>query len=467
MKKVIYFLLIAIFFLAIDVSAKPSVKHRPIVMRAKSEIAIEQNYFHLNLQFNRKPTSHVFFLDNPNRLVIDVQGAALLTKFHGHADKIVVTNIRTGTHDNGVLRIVFDLRKKLPYHVAQIGNTIAVAIGTKPASVVKKKSIVIKPKIEKIIPPMVAPVKKVPVIEPKTILPTTPASTPTSPITSATQAAAEKKMTPVSIPEETLPEPSKSSLQKIVVVIDPGHGGKDPGAEGIGKVKEKDVVLAIAQDMAKTINKNSAFHAVLTRDGDYFLTLRERIKIASENHANFFVAIHADAFTKGFNYSPGASVFVLSQRGATSEAARFLAEKENESELGHKIEDKSFSLRSILVDLAQTATISTSLDVGLTVLDELIKVCDLHSSKVEQAGFVVLKSVDIPSMLIETGFISDPEEELKLKDPTYQIKLADALATGIENYFIKRPPQGTILSERQNRNQRASLGDTLNLSGKI
>lgn len=232
----------------------------------------------------------------------------------------------------------------------------------------------------------------------------------------------------------------------IVVVIDPGHGGKDPGATGNHGVREKDVVFCVARYLQAEINKTRGFKAVLTRKGDYFLSLRQRLDIAHRYNADMFIAIHADAFKAGSGHSHGASVFALSQRGATSEAARWLADRENESELGQAMSDKSSVLRSVLIDLAQTATIGASLEIGNAILNQLEYFSHLHSSRVEQAAFVVLKSPDIPSLLVETGFLSDPHEEAKLRDPGYQKKLANALSNGIEDYFVARPLPGTYLS---------------------
>lgn len=236
------------------------------------------------------------------------------------------------------------------------------------------------------------------------------------------------------------------NLRDIIVVIDPGHGGMDPGAVGYKGTREKDVVLAVAKILQNTINKVKGFRAVLTRDSDYFITLRQRLGIAHRYKADMFIAIHADAYNSPTAH--GASVFALSQRGATSEAARWLAEKENASELGHTISDKNPLLRSVLIDLAQAATIHASLEIGEAMLQELGSISHLHSQRVEQAAFVVLKSPDIPSLLVETGFISDSYEESRLCDAKYQQKIATCLATGVTEYFMRRPPQGTYLKDR-------------------
>lgn len=230
---------------------------------------------------------------------------------------------------------------------------------------------------------------------------------------------------------------NQPKTRPIIIIIDPGHGGKDPGAVGIHNTKEKNVVLAIAKDLQQKLNSQPNTKAVLTRNGDYFIPLRTRLKIARQYHGDLFISIHADAYMN--TYAQGASVYALSLRGATSEAARFLAKKENESELGHVIANKNPVLQSVLVDLTQTASITASLDVGYTVIHELAKLTKLHHDVVEQAAFVVLKEPDIPSLLVETGFISNASEELKLCNIQYQEKIAAALSSGIEDYFANHP----------------------------
>lgn len=236
-------------------------------------------------------------------------------------------------------------------------------------------------------------------------------------------------------------------LRDVIVVIDPGHGGKDPGAIGMGRSAEKHVVLAIAIKLKQLIDKQPGMRAVLTRNGDYYVGLRERMSIARRDNADIFIAIHADAF-KNPN-SNGASVFALSPRGATSEAARWLAEKENHSELGgvnlSSLDDQNGIIRTVLLDLSQTATIGASLQMGSRVLRGLDTITTLHNNKVEQARFVVLKSPDIPSILIETGFISNPREERNLTSPAYQARLTQAIFQGLKGYFMTYPPHGSRL----------------------
>ncbi|MEW6354455.1 MAG: N-acetylmuramoyl-L-alanine amidase [Pseudomonadota bacterium] len=246
-------------------------------------------------------------------------------------------------------------------------------------------------------------------------------------------------------PDPAPPEPAR----EIVIAIDAGHGGEDPGARGRHGTLEKDVVLAIARKLEKLVNKEPGMRAVMIRDGDYYVSLRNRINKARAQKADMFISIHADAF-----FTPdarGSSVYVLSERGATNEAARWLASRENAADLvgGVSLDDKDELLASVLLDLSQTATIEASLDVGANVLEALKQLGHVHKPRVEQAGFVVLKSPDIPSILVETAFISNPREEAKLRDARHQQTLAQAIMNGIYAYFTKHPLPGSILAERE------------------
>ena len=237
----------------------------------------------------------------------------------------------------------------------------------------------------------------------------------------------------------------KPSLRDVVVVIDPGHGGHDPGAKGPHHALEKDIVLAIAKLLKHLIEKQPGMRVVLTRDDDRYVGLRKRLQFAHQSNADVFISIHADAYSRETIH--GASVFALSQRGATSEAARWLAEKENYSELGgvdlRSLDDRDGMVRVVLLDLAQTATISASLKLGAVVLKNLDSVGSLHHSTVEQARFVVLKSPDTPSILVETGFISNPTDARNLTNAHHQMKLAQAIFTGLKRYFSINPPHRT------------------------
>ena len=243
----------------------------------------------------------------------------------------------------------------------------------------------------------------------------------------------------------------------IVIAIDAGHGGEDPGAHGHRGTREKDVVLAIARRLEQLVKEEPGMRPVMIRNGDYYISLRKRIKKAREYRADLFISIHADAF-----HNPkarGSSVYALSKRGASSEAAKWLANSENEADLigGVSLDDKDDLLASVLLDLSQTATIEASLDIGNDILGGLKQISKVHKSRVQQAGFVVLKSPDIPSVLVETAFISNPAEERKLLSASYQQKMARAMMRGIRTYFTRYPPEGTLLAH----SHKIQRGETL------
>ncbi len=235
----------------------------------------------------------------------------------------------------------------------------------------------------------------------------------------------------------------------VIIAIDAGHGGEDPGAIGRGGTREKDVVLAIARTLAEVIDREPGMHAVLTRDGDYFIALRERIRRARAAKADLFVSIHADSVLD--REVAGASVYVLSEKGASNEAARWLAERENAADLkgGIKLDDKDNVLASVLLDLSQTASIGSSAEAAAQVLAAIERVGDVRKPRVQQAGFVVLKSPDIPSMLVETAYISNPSEERRLASDAHQQQLATAIFEGVRAYFEASPPDGTRFALRK------------------
>ncbi|RMF17002.1 MAG: AMIN domain-containing protein [Gammaproteobacteria bacterium] len=281
----------------------------------------------------------------------------------------------------------------------------------------------------------------------------------------------EGKETAAPTPVKTLE--TLSGKRDVIVAIDAGHGGEDPGAIGPGRLREKDVVLSIARKLQAEINRKQGFKAILTRKGDYFIPLRKRTQLARERGADLFVSIHADAFTDP--RAAGASVFTLSRRGASSSMARFLAETENQSDLiggvdgGVSLEDKDDLLKTVLVDLSQTSSMNFSDTAGRKVLSRMRHVAHLHKPTVEKAGFVVLKIPDIPSILVETGFISNPGEARKLKQSAYQSKLARAVAQGVVDYFDEHPVPGTWLAWQKDlklqkqaaQHYRVRRGDTL------
>ncbi|MCB1843136.1 MAG: N-acetylmuramoyl-L-alanine amidase [Halioglobus sp.] len=257
------------------------------------------------------------------------------------------------------------------------------------------------------------------------------------------------------------------SGRDIVVAIDPGHGGHDPGAIGRGKTREKNIALSVSKLLAEKINAQPGMKAILTRDSDVYVDLRNRMEIARRNKADLFVSVHADAVDDP--RPQGSSVYVLSLKGASDEAAKRLAERENASALvgGVSLADKDPVLASVLLDLSQNAALSASIDVGDKVIGELARMGPVHRNKVQQAGLLVLKSPDVPSILVETAFISNPGEEKRLRSDSHQRRLADAILAGIGNYFYANPPPDTRIALNQKRSPDSPLqhvivrGDTL------
>ena len=247
----------------------------------------------------------------------------------------------------------------------------------------------------------------------------------------------------------------------IVVAIDAGHGGEDPGAIGKSGTREKDIALAVARRLADRINAEPGMHAVLTRNGDYFVEFRERIKRARDQNADIFVSVHADAFVN--RSVRGSSVYVLSTRRASNEAVRILADRENAADLigGVSLDDKSDVLATVLLDLSQNASISASRDAATHVLEELDRVGQLKKSDVQHASLIVLTAPDVPSMLVETAYISNPEEERRLRDPAYQAKLAGAIHAGVRRYFQENPPPGTRMAAAAARKRAGSTSETI------
>ena len=238
------------------------------------------------------------------------------------------------------------------------------------------------------------------------------------------------------------------TMRPLVIAIDAGHGGQDPGARGGKGTREKDVTLAIARELARQVNATPGLKAYLTRDTDVFIPLAQRYQKARAAKADLFVSIHADAFTNPD--ANGSSVFVLSQRGASSQAARWLANQENAADLvgGVRLQDKDNTLASVLLDLSQSATMKASEDIAGHVLSGLKKLGKTHKASVERANFVVLRSPDVPSMLVETAFITNPAEERRLNDPRHRTDLARAILDGVNTYFTRQPPPGTLYAAR-------------------
>ncbi|AZC28562.1 N-acetylmuramoyl-L-alanine amidase [Pseudomonas chlororaphis] len=382
------------------------------------------------------PVQHsVFTLTAPDRLVIDINGATLGGPLNVSTANTPITAMRSAQRTPSDLRVVVDLKKAVTPKSftlapnAQYGNRLVVDLFDNPADAAPT-------------PPPAPNVATVPAV------PVTPAK-----------------------PEIKLP-PAPAGKRDIVVVIDAGHGGEDPGASGSRGQHEKDVVLAIARELQRQINGLKGFRAELTRTGDYFIPLRGRTEIARKKGADLFVSIHADAAPSSAAF--GASVFALSDRGATSETARWLADSENRSDLiggagNVSLDDKDRMLAGVLLDLSMTASLTSSLNVGQKVLSNIGRVTPLHKQRVEQAGFMVLKSPDIPSILVETGFISNANEASKLATTSHQQALARSISSGVRQFFQQNPPPGTYIAWLRDsgkiaqgpRDHRVSPGETL------
>jgi len=350
-----------------------------------------------------RPAEHsLFLLDNPSRLVVDIKGAKLGRRLDNLAlVDTPIKGIRSGVRDGRDLRIVFDLSK-----------------------------------------------------------PVNPRSFPLSDNDQYGHRLVIDLYDELGRSEKTTADTlvTKGAPRPVIIAIDAGHGGEDPGAIGPGGIQEKRVVFAISSALKQLVDSEQGFKAEMVRTGDYYIPLRERTDIARHKRADLFVSIHADAFNKPA--ARGASVFALSSSGATSETARYLAQRENQADLiggvgNVKLSDKDQVLAGVLLDLSMTATLSSSLDVGKEVLGRMGNVANLHKKHVEQAGFVVLKSPDIPSILVETGFISNPMEARQLADPAYQQRMARAIFSGIKEYYQSNPPPGTWLA----LNRRQDSGD--------
>ena len=390
-------------------------------------VSHDENSARLVFDLDAHANYNTFTLSNPERLVIDFNNFS-------QRNKLIIPSlintpiqaVRYAAYDRHTLRIVLDLAHEVKYETQTLGpnksypHRLVVDLSYSPTQADQ---------------PLQA--QNTPVTQPQ--LETVAASN-----TSPAKVIKSNKVLP---------------RRDIVIAIDAGHGGQDSGAIGKSGTKEKDVVLSIAKRLATLVDKEPGMRSYLTRDKDVFISLRQRIRRARENGADMFISIHADAFHN--RRARGSSVYVLSERGASSEAAQILADRENASDLagGISLEDKDDLLASVLLDLSQTASLEASLEVANTVLSGLKRVGHVHKKQVESAAFVVLKSPDIPSVLVETAFISNPEEEQKLRNSNHQYKLARAMMVGIRHYFQRNPLPGTGAPQQHI----VSRGDTLSM----
>lgn len=393
------------------------------------------DYTRITLESAKPITYTMLTLKDPDRLVLDLENVELGATLKALTDKILssdpyIKQVRVANFKPGVVRLVVDLKSEVKPSLFALP----------PAGEYKHRLVLdVYPPQD----PLMAMLQERE--QPAEAAPAEPGGY--VPPDKAIEVAVSEIPTINQTPVQNLPKslgnktPAAGEMMRLITVaIDAGHGGEDPGARGASGTHEKDVTLAIAKKLKAMIDAEPNMRGVLTRDGDYFIPLHGRVVKARKLQADLFVSIHADAFVKP--EARGSSVFALSERGATSAMARYLATKENESDLigGVRLDVKDPYLAKTLLDLSQTATISDSLKLGKAVLGHLGEINTLHKSAVEQAGFAVLKSPDIPSILVETAFISNPEEERRLNDDAYQNKMADAVLSGIKRYFAANPP---------------------------
>lgn len=356
------------------------------------------------------PVEHsVFTLSAPDRIVIDIKRTKLSTELTGlTGGKSPISQVRTGNREADELRIVLEIAEQVTpksFTLApnqQYGHRLVVDLFDNAVDGI----------------------------------------TDTANVQPATTAIINTR-------QPNLPSLPSSTKRDIIIAIDAGHGGEDPGAIGPKGLREKDIVLNISKELQRQINAEKGFRAELVRTGDYFIPLRRRTDIARKKGADLFVSIHADAAPRAAAF--GASVFALSDSGATSESARWLADSENRSDLiggagNVKLDDKDAMLAGVLLDLSMTASLSSSLDVGQKVLSNMGRITPLHKKRVEQAGFMVLKSPDMPSILVETGFITNPNESKKLANSSHQQAIARSIHSGIRQFFQQNPPPGSYVA---------------------
>lgn len=381
-----------------------------------------QDYTRITIEAQRPIRHELLMVKNPDRLVLDLEGVDFASVQQEIADKILpsdpyIGQLRAGRYRPGVVRLVLDLKTEVQPQIFTL---------TPVGDYGHRLVLDVYPLVP--VDPMMALLQKS-----ETAGAQAEPAPPAALAATGLEAGAAR-------PSQR-PEPGKPAVVRLLtIVVDAGHGGEDPGAKGRGGSREKNVTLTIARKLKAIIDAEPNMRAVLTRDGDYFIPLQVRVQKARRVHADLFVSVHADAFVKP--HARGSSVFALSERGATSTAAKWLAKRENDADLigGVNLDVKDRYLAMTLADLSLTAQINDSLKLGKAVLSELGGVNTLHKADVEQAGFAVLKAPDIPSILVETAFISNPQEERKLNDQAYQEKMAQAIFKGIKSYFTNNPP---------------------------
>ncbi len=406
-----------------------------------------KDYTRLTIESDGEIKARQFFVAEPPRLAVDIEGIDLIPALRELVAKVKsddpnISGIRVGQNAPGVVRLVIDLKQPMLPQVFTLPPVAAyqyrLVFDLYPAQATDPLEALIAERLSDK-PPAPGPTTSAGA-DPLGELIARQSGKPASSIASGSASPADGKTAATGAARDEAASPKGKTDRLVIVALDPGHGGEDSGAVGPGGTREKDVVLQIAHRLRDRINQQANMRAYLTRDTDFFVPLHVRVQKARRVQADLFISIHADAF---FTARPqGASVFALSEKGASSSAARWIADKENSADLvgGINVKAKDAQVQKALLDMSTTAQINDSLKLGSAMLGEIGSVGKLHKPRVEQAGFAVLKAPDIPSVLVETAFISNPDEEAKLRSDDYQIQLADALMRGITRYFAKNPP---------------------------
>ncbi len=402
------------------------------------------DYTRLTIEATSEINQKITILKNPDRLVLDLEGIDLNANIKALSTAIspsdpYIQQVRVANFKPGTVRVVIDLKVEVNPKIFTL----------QPAGQYKHRLVL---DVYPLKDPLSNILNNADMGNPESIetplAKTNPVETakpvePIAPLIQATETVKTIEQTLSAAPAEDTPitnkPATKNGARLITIAIDAGHGGEDPGAKGANGSREKDITLAIAKKLKQQVDAEPNMRAILTRDSDFFIPLHGRVVKARNMQADLFISIHADAFVRP--EARGSSVFALSEKGATSASARYLAKKENESDLigGVSLDTKDMNLARTLLDLSQTATINDSLKLGKFVLSKVGEVNTLHKGSVEQAGFAVLKSPDIPSILVETAFISNPDEERRLNDDAYQEKLTAAILAGVKKYFASNP----------------------------
>lgn len=414
------------------------------------------SYTRLTLESDTPLKASHFQTEGPQRLVIDLADLELNPALRELTGKVrpedpFVAGVRLGQGANRVVRLVLDLKQAVrpqQFTLAPVAQSYQhrLVFDLYPLeepdpllALLREKAQAERDAAQAVDDAMGEFLGQIERLPPRPVVPT-PASAAPSP--GPIQPVPPPGRTPAPPPAPPAPTPAqRERLNRLVIVaLDPGHGGEDPGAIGPSGLREKDVVLQLGLQLRERINAKPGMRALLTRDADFFVPLHERVNKARKVQADVFISIHADAFMNP--QARGASVFALSASGASSAAARWMAQKENAADVvgGVNASSQDAQVLRTLLDMSTTAQIKDSLRIGHEVLHRIGRFAKLHRGEVEQAGFAVLKAPDIPSILVETGFISNPQEEARLKDPAYQAKLVSALMDGLERYLAKNPP---------------------------